>query len=55
MAHNLVKEWLTQPYLAFPQSRLIGLFGIPPKLTLICDGRGNELLTILFFVDQGLR
>ena len=31
MAYNLIKESLTQPHLAFPQSRLIGAFGFHQK------------------------
>ena len=37
MAHNLVEESLTQSHLAFPQSRLIGMFGIPPEVGEFSD------------------
>ena len=37
MAHNLVEESLTQPHLAFPQSRLIGAFWIPPEIGEFSD------------------
>ena len=37
MAHNLIKESLTQSHSAFPQSRLIGMFGIPPEVSEFSD------------------
>ena len=41
-AHNLVEENLTQSHFAFPQSRLIGMFGIPPEVGEFSDeGRGR--------------
>ena len=52
MADDLVKELLTQLDLALPQHGLIGLTLVPPELAPVRDSRGNELLSMLIFVDQ---
>ena len=37
VADNLIKESLTQSHFAFPQSRLIGMFRIPPEVSEFSD------------------
>ena len=52
MVDDLVEEILAEPDLAVPQHPLIRPLRVPPELTPVGDGRGNELLAVLVFVDQ---
>ena len=47
-----LKNFFAEFDLALPQHPLIRALRVPPKLTPVGDGRGNELLTVLVFVDS---
>ena len=49
---DLIEEIFAEPDLAVPQYPLIRALRVPPELTPVGDGRGNELLTVLVLVDQ---
>ena len=49
---DLVEKRLPQIDFALPQRRLVVLALVPPKCAPVGDGRRNELLSVLVFVDQ---